>query len=121
MGKLLKAGAEARHFLAQFRSLTKVAELLDDASGLDGEINTLEKRKKVAEEELAKFNKGLELVNKQCAEGKKTLSALQLRIKDERKSFGDWTKKAESAKEKIISDTVRLQAALKELRVKLGL
>ena len=117
MGKLLKAGAEARHFLSQFRSLIKVAELLDDVSGLDGEINTLEKRKKVAAEELAKLNKGLELVSEQCAEEKKALNSFQLRIKDEKKSLDSWTEK----REKIISDTTRLQKALKELRVKLGL
>ena len=53
MGKLLKAGAEARHFLSQFRSLTKMAELLDDVSGLENEVTSLEKRKTVAEEELS--------------------------------------------------------------------
>ena len=52
MGKLLKAGADARHFLSQFRSLTKMAELLDDVSGLENEVNILEKRRGVAEKEL---------------------------------------------------------------------
>ena len=60
MGKLLKAGAEARHFLSQFRSLTKMAELLDDVSGLENEVNTLEKRKEVSEEELSNLGPKLE-------------------------------------------------------------
>ena len=53
MGKLLKAGADARHFLSQFRSLTKMAELLDDVSGLENEVNILEKRKEAVEKELS--------------------------------------------------------------------
>ena len=52
MGKLLKAGADARHFLSQFRSLTKMAELVDDMSGLENEVTTLEKRKGAVEKEL---------------------------------------------------------------------
>lgn len=52
MGKLLKAGADARHFLSQFRSLTKMAELVDGLSGLDNEVLSLEKRKEVVEKEL---------------------------------------------------------------------
>ena len=53
MGKLAKAGADARHFLSQFRSLEKMAELVDGLSGLESEVITLEKRKGIAEEELS--------------------------------------------------------------------
>ena len=53
MGKLLKAGADARHFLSQFRSLAKMAELVDDMSGLENEVTVLEKRKEGAEKELS--------------------------------------------------------------------
>ena len=52
MGKLLKAGADARHFLSQFRSLARMAELVDDMSGLENEVTTLEKRKEAVEKEL---------------------------------------------------------------------
>ena len=52
MGKLLKAGADARHFLSQFRSLARMAELVDDMSGLENEVTTLEKRKEVVEKVL---------------------------------------------------------------------
>ena len=60
MGKLLKAGADARHFLSQFRSLARMAELVDDMSGLENEVTTLEKRKSVAEKELASMVPKLE-------------------------------------------------------------
>ena len=119
MGKLLKAGAEARHFLSQFRSLTKMAELLSDLSGLDGEINALEKRKGIAEVALSKLKEEVELVNRQCVEEKENLGSLQIRIKEEKESFDSWMKGAKSSKERIINDTTRLQTALKELRAKL--
>lgn len=60
MGKLAKAGADARHFLTQFRGLTKMAELVDGLSGLESEVLALEKRKRVVEETLAALGPKLE-------------------------------------------------------------
>ena len=119
MGKLLKAGADARHFLSQFRSMVKMAELVSDLSGLESEANIFEKRKVDAEVGLSKLNEKSEFLNEQFEEVTSSLKALQLKYTEDKASFDTWAQGAKSSKERIIEDTSRLQKALNELRAKL--
>ncbi len=119
MGKLLKAGADARHFLSQFRSMVKMAELVSDLSGLESEANIFEKRKVDAEVELSKLNEKSEGLNEQFESVTSDLKSLRLKYSEDKASFDNWAIGAKSSKERIIEDTSRLQKALNELRAKL--
>lgn len=119
MGKLLKAGADARHFLSQFRSMVKMADLVSDLSGLESEANIFEKRKVDAEVELSKLNEKSEFLNEQFEEVKSNLKILQLQYTEEKTSFDNWAKESKSSKERIIEDTFKLKKALNDLRAKL--
>ena len=100
MGKLLKAGADARHFLSQFRSLTKMAELVDDMSGLENEVTTLEKRKEAVEKEL------LDLVPKVEAENE-ILTSIMEATSVEAKAAADIKTKAINTASAIINEADR--------------
>lgn len=54
MSGLAKAGADARYFLAKFKSLIQLAEMVDGLSGLGSEVAALEAAKKEAAASLAK-------------------------------------------------------------------
>ena len=92
MGKLTKAGADARHFLTQFNSVKKMADLLNELSGLEGEVSQLEASKKKLTAERAKIKSALEqetarLVAEQAAvEGVKEATTLMLTTADKKAS-----------------------------------
>ena len=120
MGKLLKAGADARHFLSQFRSLARMAELVDDMSGLENEVTTLEKRKEAVEKEL------LDLVPKVEAENE-ILTSIMEATSDEAKAADNIKANATRAAAVIIDEadqSVRKQCekdmvTLKALQLKI--
>ena len=104
MGKLLKAGADARHFLSQFRSLARMAELVDDMSGLENEVTTLEKRKEAVEKELS------DLVPKVKAENE-ILTSIMEATSDEAKAADNIKANAARAAAVIIDEADRSVSA----------
>ena len=75
MGKLTKAGAEARHFLSSFRTLIRMSEMVDELSGYESEAAVYAKEKKESAAEIAKLKPQLVKLRKQVKEAEATIEA----------------------------------------------
>ena len=108
MSGLAKAGADARHFLAKFKSVVQLAEMVDGLSGLSGEVVALEAAKEEAAAALMK-------VKPLLATEQKKLSKAIAAIKDAETESAYTIEEALQGAKAIRADAdtaVRLQLAL---------
>ena len=75
MGKLTKAGAEARHFLSHFRTLVRMSEMVDELSGYESEAGVYAKEIKAAKAELKKLQPQVEKLRHEVKEAEVVVEA----------------------------------------------
>jgi len=75
MGKLTKAGAEARHFLSSFRTLIRMSEMVDELSGYESEAGVFAKEVKHSKAEIKRLKPELEKLRAGVKEAEKVIEA----------------------------------------------